>query len=224
LRVLGCLIEKELSTPEQYPLTLNALVAACNQKSNREPVVNYPEAMVSAAVTSAKTKGLVRFVHPSHGRSVIRYAHLLADVLGASERQLALLAVMILRGPQTTGELRIRTERMAEFSDLADLERELDRMAGLDLSLVEQIPRRPGQSADRFRQLLGGDAPEAATYSQSSVYTPSVQSAQGARPSAASITQEPNRISRLQEEISDLRSELSELRDQFADLRRQLGG
>src|ERR1700722_14308114 len=97
LRVLGSLVEKELTTPEQYPLTLNALVLACNQKSNREPVVNLGEEAVQSAVTSAKTKSLVRFVHPSHGRSALRYAHTLADALDVSQRQLALLAVMMLR-------------------------------------------------------------------------------------------------------------------------------
>src|ERR1700728_2743516 len=129
LRVLGSLVEKELTTPEQYPLTLNALVLACNQRSNRDPVVNLSEETVQSAVTSAKTKSLVRVVHPSHGRSVLRYAHTLAEALDVSQRQLALLAVMILRGPQTFGELRIRTARMAEFSDLNDLEREIGRLS-----------------------------------------------------------------------------------------------
>jgi uncharacterized protein YceH (UPF0502 family) len=199
MRVLGCLVEKQLTTPEQYPLTLNALHLACNQKSNREPVVNYPESTVLSAVTSAKTKGLVRFVHPSHGRSVIRYGHLLPEALGASDRQLALLAVMILRGPQTSGELRIRSERMTEFSDLADLERELDRMAGLDLPLVEHLGRRPGQSADRYRQLLGGEAPVELSYSRPAPSPPRAQS----RQTDALLT---GRMSTLEEEVGELKT------------------
>ncbi len=162
LRVLGSLVEKELTTPDQYPLTLNALVLACNQKSNREPVFDLDESTVSSAVTSSKTKGFVRFVHPSHGRSVLRYAHILGDALDLSERQLALLAVLVLRGPQTLGELRARTERMTTFEDLDDLERELGRMNGLDPPIVERLARRPGQKEERYAHLLGGDIPDAA--------------------------------------------------------------
>ncbi len=118
IRVLGSLVEKQLTTPQQYPLTLNALTLACSQSSNRDPVVAYDEHTVEAAVTSVKTKGLARFVHPSHGRSALRYAHALDDALGLAPPQLALLAVLMLRGPQTLGELRTRTERMVGFSDL----------------------------------------------------------------------------------------------------------
>ncbi len=157
LRVLGSLVEKELTTPDQYPLTLNALVLACNQKSNREPVLDLDESTVSAAVTSSKTKGLVRFVHPSHGRSALRYAHILGDALDLSDRQLALLAVLVLRGPQTLGELRARTERMTTFEDLQDLGRELDRMNGRVPPIVERHARRPGQKEERYAHLLGGD-------------------------------------------------------------------
>src|SRR5579863_8877224 len=128
-RVIGSLVEKELTTPQQYPLTLNALVLACNQASNRDPVVHYDEATVEAAVTRAKSRGLARFVHPSHGRSVLRYRHELAEQLALGERPLALLAVLVLRGPQTLAELRTRTERMVDFADLAEVEAELGALA-----------------------------------------------------------------------------------------------
>ncbi len=114
-RVLGSLVEKGLATPQQYPLTINALQSACNQTSNREPVVDYDETTVLAALDELKDQKLVRFVLPSHGRSVVRYRQVLDETLGLDARQCAILAVLLLRGPQTIGELRIRTERMARF-------------------------------------------------------------------------------------------------------------
>jgi len=220
--VLGCLVEKELTTPEQYPLTLNALTLACNQRSNRDPVLNFPEQLVTSAVTSAKTKGFVRFVHPSHGRSALRYAHLLGEALGVSERQLALLAVMILRGPQTPGELRARTDRMADFSDLDDLDRELDRLCGLDEPLVERLGRRPGQSQDRFRHLLG---PPESRQSAETLQWPAETRPADSTGRYESTYQAPKRAdSHIEQEISELRAEISELRGELADLRKQLGG
>jgi uncharacterized protein len=214
VRVLGCLVEKELTTPDQYPLTLNALVLACNQRSNREPVLNLSEQTVSEAVTSAKTKGLVRFIHPSHGRSALRYSHVLNDALGVSQRQIALIAVMMLRGPQTPGELRARTDRMADFADLDDLERELERLCGPELKLVERLGRRPGQSQDRYRHLLGnGDAATEDRFESTEEF---------ARPPDPSVRQ--SGLAELREEIATLRQEMAELRDGLDDLRRQLGG
>jgi uncharacterized protein len=214
VRVLGCLVEKELTTPDQYPLTLNALVLACNQRSNREPVLNLSEQTVSEAVTSAKTKGLVRFIHPSHGRSALRYSHVLNDALGVSQRQIALIAVMMLRGPQTPGELRARTDRMADFADLDDLERELERLCGPELKLVERLGRRPGQSQDRYRHLLGNrDVATEDRFESTEEF---------ARPPDPSVRQ--SGLGELREEIATLRQEMAELRDGLDDLRRQLGG
>src|ERR1700688_1761194 len=156
IRVLGSLVEKQLTTPQQYPLTLNALTLACSQSSNRDPVVHYGEDEAEAAAISVKTKGLVRFVHPSHGRSALRYAHALDEALGLDTRPLALLAVLMLRGPQTQGELRIRTERMVGFSDLHEVQSELDALSARTVPLVERLPRAPGQKEDRYAQLLGG--------------------------------------------------------------------
>src|SRR5271165_6337389 len=119
-RVIGSLAEKQLTTPQQYPLTLNALVLACNQSSNREPVVDYDDTIVETALSTLKDAKLLRFVHPSHGRSVTRYRQVMDEHFGLDARGLAVLAVLILRGPQTLGELRARTERMADFEHIDD--------------------------------------------------------------------------------------------------------
>ena len=155
-RVVGSLIEKQLTTPQQYPLTMNALLLACNQSSNRDPVVEFDERTVGDALVSLKAAGLTRFVHPSHGRSVVRYEQLLGESLGTSEKQLALVAVLLLRGPQTGGELRSRTERMCDFDGIAEVEAELEALSELTEPLVARLPRRPGQKEERWVQLLTG--------------------------------------------------------------------
>ena len=227
LRVLGCLVEKQLTTPDQYPLTLNALVLACNQRSNRDPVLDLDEPTVSAAVTSSKTKGFVRFVHPSHGRSALRYAHMMGEALDLSDRQLALLAVLVLRGPQTPGELRARTDRMTTFADLQDLERELSRMSGLDPPIVVRITRRAGQKEDRFAHLLGGD--DSATYgspggsSESPASYDARASAKTDRWAPTGAGNSRDRSMDLEHQIEELRADMAQLREELADLRRQLG-
>lgn len=128
-RVIGSLAEKQLTTPQQYPLTLNALIMACNQTSNRDPVVAYDDGSVETALDALKDSGLLRFVHPGHGRSATRYRQVLDERFGLDARGLSLLAVLLLRGPQTLGELRSRTERMADFGSLDDVSAEL---AGAD--------------------------------------------------------------------------------------------
>jgi|GEM_PF-350002 len=160
-RVVGSLIEKQLTTPQQYPLTLNALVLACNQSSNRDPVVAYGEDQVAVTLDRLKDRRLVRFVLPSHGRSVVRYRQVLDELLGIDEPQLAVLAVLLLRGPQTLGELRIRTDRMASFDGLEQVQHELDLLAGLEEPLVARLPRRPGQKEERWAERLAGSAPDA---------------------------------------------------------------
>jgi uncharacterized protein YceH (UPF0502 family) len=164
-RVIGCLIEKQLTTPQQYPLTLNALTAACNQSSNRDPVVYYEEPSIEQALTRLKDSGLVRFVHPSHGRSVTRYAQVIGEQLALHDRRLAILAVLLLRGSQTAGELRARTERMAPFEGIGGVEEELRAMSGGPEPLTARLPRRPGQKEERWAQLLapGGDAASGGT-------------------------------------------------------------
>ena len=153
-RVIGSLIEKQLTTPQQYPLTMNALVLACNQSSNREPVLEYDDRTVDHALTSLKAAGLVSFVYPSHGRSVTRYQQLLGEQLAITEQQLALVGVLLLRGAQTDGELRSRTERMCEFDGIAQVDEELARLSELPEPIVARLPRRPGQKEERWVQLL----------------------------------------------------------------------
>ena len=156
-RLIGSLVEKQLTTPQQYPLSLNALVTACNQTSNRDPVVRYDPGTVQRALASLKEAGLVRFVYPSHGGSATRYRQVLDEQLGLDKSALALIAVLLLRGPQTAGELRTRTERMTSFDGVTAVNAELERLGSLPEPLVLQLPRRPGQKEERWIQLL---APE----------------------------------------------------------------
>jgi uncharacterized protein YceH (UPF0502 family) len=163
VRVLGCLIEKQATTPDQYPLSTNALVNACNQKSNREPVVDYSERTVMEAMLLVRQQGLARM--NSSGRTD-KHRHILDDALGLDRDQLALLAVMMLRGPQSAGELKTRTERYPTshgigFESIDDIEAVLMGLAeGVD-PLAENIGRTSGQSQDRWAHLLGDGAPEA---------------------------------------------------------------
>lgn len=156
-RVLGSLIEKSLATPQQYPLTVNALQAACNQASNRDPVIHLAEEQVNSALGKLKEQGLVRFVHPSHGRSAIRYRSVLHEMFALDEQAQALIALLLLRGPQTAGELRTRSERMAAFDGLAGVEATLRRLAEHPDGLVACLPRRPGQKEERWAQLLAAE-------------------------------------------------------------------
>ncbi|HET7489476.1 MAG TPA: DUF480 domain-containing protein [Acidimicrobiales bacterium] len=156
-RVLGALVEKQLTTPQQYPLTMNALQAACNQTSSRNPVVTYEEQLLDTTVASLKSRGLLRFVHPSHGRSATRYRQVLEEVLDLDVQELALVAVLLLRGPQTVGELRSRTERMAEFKDLREVEDRLEALASRPDPLAARLPREPGRKEERWVQLLAAD-------------------------------------------------------------------
>ena len=158
-RVIGCLIEKQLTTPQQYPLSLNALVTACNQASNRDPVTCYDDRTVQRALAWLKDAGLVRFVYPSRGGSATRYRQVLDESLGLDQPALALVAVLLLRGPQTAGELRARTERMTSFDSVAAVDAELERLAAGAEPLVLQLPRRPGHKQERWVQLLTPDAP-----------------------------------------------------------------
>jgi len=152
-RVLGCLIEKRFTTPDQYPLTLNALRLACNQSTNREPVVDYDETTVREAAQRLARYGLTRLAS-GHSSRAVKYRHLAEDALAVDQKQLALLAVLLLRGEQTPGELKARTDRMASFGSLELVDAALAALC--ERGYVERIDRRPGQKEDRFRQLLGG--------------------------------------------------------------------
>jgi uncharacterized protein YceH (UPF0502 family) len=153
-RVLGCLVEKQLTTPQQYPLTRNALALACSQTTNREPVMTLDDQAVERALAELKELRLVRFVLPSHGKSVTRYRHVLDEAYGLDNSRVALMAVLLLRGPQTPGELRTRTGRMAEFASVGEVLGELEVLGGQPEPLVRLLSRRPGQKEDRWRQLL----------------------------------------------------------------------
>jgi hypothetical protein len=219
MRVLGSLAEKQLTTPAQYPLTLNALVLACNQTTSRDPVVTYDERTVEAAVTRAKTRGLARFFHPAHGRSALRFGHTLDEALGIDAPRMALVAVLMLRGPQTVAELRARTQRMAEFSDTREVETELDALARIDPPLVRRLGRQPGQKEDRYEQLLGPVAPVSVPQS---VPAPAPSSHEAPRPGAP-----PQRTGEsalpLAVEVAELRAEVVALRRDVDDIRSQLG-
>jgi len=152
-RVLGCLIEKRFTTPDQYPLTLNALRLACNQSTNRDPVVDYDETTVRDAAQRLARYGLTRLAS-GHSSRAVKYRHLAEDALGVDQPQLALLAVLLLRGEQTPGELKARTDRMAAFDSLERVDTTLAALC--ERGYVQRIDRRPGQKEDRFRQLLGG--------------------------------------------------------------------
>jgi uncharacterized protein YceH (UPF0502 family) len=153
-RVLGCLIEKRLTTPDGYPLSLNALRLACNQVTNRDPVTDYDEATVRDAAQRLSRYGLARLASGAGSRA-IKYRHLAEEALQLGSTDLPVLSVLLLRGTQTPGELKARTERMAHLNSLAELEQTLQRL--IDRGYVRRIARRPGQKEDRFAQLLGGD-------------------------------------------------------------------
>jgi uncharacterized protein YceH (UPF0502 family) len=157
IRILGSLVEKQRTTPDQYPLSLNGLRLACNQATNRDPVVDYDEATIRTALERLSRRGWVRLAS-GPGSRVAKYRHLLDDALGRVPSQLALLAVLMLRGPQTPGELKQRVERLYPYGSTEDVEKALEALAGHEL--VTKLPRRPGQSQDRWQQLLGGDGEE----------------------------------------------------------------
>jgi uncharacterized protein YceH (UPF0502 family) len=200
IRILGCLVEKQRTTPDQYPLSLNALRLACNQATNRDPVVDYDEGTIRTALERLSRRGWVRLAS-GPGSRVAKYRHLLDDALGRVPSQLALLAVLMLRGPQTPGELKQRVERLYPYGSIEDIERALEMLA--EHELVEKLPRRPGQSQDRWRQLLGGgdDDSAAAPEPQRSTNVESVYQ-----------TQSPleERVARLEEQVAELQRALAE--------------
>jgi uncharacterized protein len=154
VRVLGCLLEKQRTTPDAYPLSLNALRLACNQSTNRDPVVDYDEATIRQALQRLERRGMTRLASGAGSRAA-KHRHLLADVLPLQGDEQAVIAVLMLRGPQTPGELKQRAERMHAFADLAAVRATLDRL--IERELVARLERRPGQKEERYRQLLEGE-------------------------------------------------------------------
>ena len=200
-RVMGCLLEKERLTPENYPLSLNSLTAACNQSTNREPVTSYDEKTVEEAIQSLRERRLVTMVAVA-GARVQKFKHRLGEHYKLEEQEVAILCVLLLRGPQTPGELRIRTERMHAFGSLSAVEETLNILAREGLELVQSIPARPGQKEGRYRCTFGLES--AAT--------------EFAAPDEPIL---PSRLEVLQSEVKDLRAEVARLREEFQQFRRQ---
>jgi len=206
-RVLGSLVEKQLTTPEYYPLTLNALTAACNQKSNRDPVMSLDETSLMTAIDSLRDKNLVYLFYGSGSRAV-KYKHMLPNVYDLESGGVAIVAALVLRGPQTIGELRERTGRLHEFGGLGQVQEMLDELARRDEPLVIKLERQPGQKEARYAHLLCGE----------------IDQDKIASSRASSLTSTgggTERISKLENEVESLRSELSEFRVVFDEFRKQ---
>lgn len=234
-RVLGCLIEKEAFTPDAYPLTLNSLVLACNQSSNREPIVTFDEPTVQEALQQLRELGLVRIVHSSSYRAT-KYRHVAGEQWGLTSGEMAVIAVLLLRGPQTLNELRTRTERYGgDLQDLGGVDAVLDRLAkGKEEPFVQCSGRQPGQREERWLHVLGplpgpvlgpdlgpalGPGAQAPLHSVASrTETPRSVSVSEPSPMAGtgSLTDLARQVASLRDEISQLRNELSDLRRQFA--------
>jgi uncharacterized protein YceH (UPF0502 family) len=195
LRVLGCLIEKQRTTPDQYPLSLNALRLACNQATNRDPVVDYDEPTIRAALDRLGNRGWTRLASGPGSRAA-KFRHLLDDALRISPPQLALLALLMLRGPQTAGELRTRSERLHSFSSATELEETLHELA--ERELATRVPRRPGEREERWTQLLGRDGPAG-------------EASPAAATSAPAGPDLEARVARLEREVAELRDRLARL-------------
>lgn len=210
VRVLGALIEKELTTPEYYPLTLNALVNACNQVSNRDPVVAYDEKTVVRTLESLREKQLVWMVTGA-GARVPKYEHRLVEQMKLAEQEIAALCVLMLRGPQTVGEIRGRTGRMYEFKELVEVEMTLDSlMSALPQPLVMKLPRQPGMKESRYAHLLAGE-----------VHVEEAPAAARLEPATLEVRAENERMAKLESEVEVLRQEMVELKQQFLDFKRQ---
>jgi uncharacterized protein YceH (UPF0502 family) len=206
VRVLGTLVEKEITTPEYYPLSLNALVNACNQKSNREPVMNLDEDAVRSAIRSLNDQGLTRFA--STDSRVGKYEHRLNETFNFHRHEIALLCVLLLRGPQTAGELRTRAERMYAFEDLESVHNALNLLAKREPPLVKVLPRQPGTKESRYVHLLSPvDETE----------VPARADGEHTVPAPA----KDDRMAALEAEIGQLRTDVAALKDQFAKFRKQ---
>src|SRR6266852_3413947 len=206
VRVLGSLIEKDITTPEYYPLSLNALLNACNQKSNRDPVMQLDKNAVRDALEGLQAKHLVGPARGADSR-VPRYEQRLQEVFNFTRPEIAVLCVLLLRGPQTPGELRGRAERMHRFEALEDVQSTLQRLMQREPPLAKVLPRQPGTKESRYAHLLAGDVVEAEAAVASA--------ADGRNPADA------ERIARLEEEVADLRREVSDMKDQLERFRKQ---
>jgi uncharacterized protein YceH (UPF0502 family) len=202
VRVLGSLIEKEATTPEYYPLSLNALVNACNQKSNRDPVVDYDDQIVLDAIERLRALGLAFIIT---GSRVTKYSQRISETLNLGRRELAVLCTLLLRGPQTLGEIKDRSDRMFSFGDLSEAETVLDKLAEWPGgALAAKLPKQPGQKEIRYAQLLSGE--------------PSVEAG---TPATTSVAPSSSRIVQLEIDLQQLRAEFQDLRQRFEELEAQ---
>src|SRR5579863_4347527 len=208
-RVLGALVEKETTTPEYYPLSLNALVNACNQKNNREPVMTLSEESVRAALATLQEK---RLAGPAGGADsrVPKYEHRLQEVFNFDRREIAIVCVLLLRGPQTPGELRGRTERMYHFEALEDVVSTLDRLAQREPPLTCVLPRQPGTKESRYMHLFSGEPTTDEEWALPPASEPSAHS-----------TSTSDRLTRLEEEVASVRRELADVQQQLLTFRKQ---
>jgi len=206
-RVLGALLEKEITTPDYYPLSLNALVNACNQKSNREPVMNLQEEAVRDALRVLQENSLARSVSASDSR-VTKYEHRLQEAFNFDRREAAVICELLLRGPQTPGELRSRAERMHHFDELGEVQSTLQHLMNREPAVVKVLARQPGTKESRYAHLLSGD----------------VEAPAAARPddsSAPATSAQKDRISQVESELVDLRADIADLKRQFALFQKQ---
>jgi uncharacterized protein YceH (UPF0502 family) len=204
-RVLGALVEKDITTPDYYPLSLNALINACNQKNNREPVTNFDEETVRLALRNLSDKHLARTAGGADSR-VTKYEHRLQEAFNFTRQETALICVLLLRGPQTPGELRGRTERMYQFEHLDDVLSGLQQLMRREPPLAKALGRRPGTKEVRYAHLLSGDV---------EAWEPPAESA------SSSGSADAERILQLEEQVAALRNEVAELKQQMADFRKQ---
>ncbi len=237
IRVVACLVEKQRTTPDVYPLSLNAIRLACNQSTNRDPVVDYDEATVSEALRRTALRGWTRLTSGAGSRAR-KYRHLLDDALGVDSGELAVLAVLMLRGAQTPGELKGRTERLEGFPDLAAVTAVIDRL--IERGFVIRHPRRPGQKEDRFEQVLGGDGAVELIPDPASAVEPRSSFPAGAEPRSSlqadtvgkddhdpdragkddrtpSVAEETARLDRLEADLLELKGEIARLREALGD-------
>jgi len=206
-RVLGALLEKEITTPDYYPLSLNALVNACNQKSNRDPVMNLDEDSVRDALRALHDNSLARSVSAADSR-VTKYEHRLQEAFNFDRREASIFCELLLRGPQTPGELRSRAERMHHFDDLGEVQSALQRLMNREPPLVKVLARQPGTKESRYIHLLSGDVEPV--------------SSSGVREAPAVAGREnADKFSRLESEVAELRKDIADLKQQFAAFRKQ---
>ncbi len=208
VRVLATLVEKQVTTPEYYPLTLNSLTLACNQKNNRQPVTSYNESTVMEAVESLREKNLAYVFYGSNSR-VPKYKHVMPEVLHLSMQEMAVMCVLMLRGPQTLGELKDRGARFYEFSNLEEVEETLNKLSSMEpYPLVVRLPRQAGQKEARVAHLLGGEVKvEALSEAES--------------PRRVSRANEAERVSVLEQQVEALRAEVNTLQQQFVEFKKQ---